>query len=225
MPLAWEGIPTETRVYTKIRFCLCFCPFPLTSSGCRTRRKGRPFAPLPFSKRHDRTRVGRKERSDWSRQPGVIRSGSFPGALPRRQSPLRFCRSPTHYSMNAAPPSSPPTTNRNPRNRSSHHPSMDTIFRWIPTPSFKFYWGWGLFTSPQRRGFPLTLIDARTMPFDASSPRDLRALRAHASRLHSLCKALIFLFRAPSRTKNNDQRTASGGEGGFTCAVLYPHFR
>ena len=65
-------------------------------SGCRTRRKGRPFAPLPFSKRHDRTRVGRKERSDWSRQPGVRRRTVFP-CLPGWQ---------TRY-VGSAPPISP----------------------------------------------------------------------------------------------------------------------
>jgi len=41
----------------------------ITSPGCRTRRAGAPFASL--SKRRDGPRVGRKERSDWSRQRGV----------------------------------------------------------------------------------------------------------------------------------------------------------
>ena len=49
-----------------------FWAFLLTSPGCRTRRAGAPFA-AP-GKRRDRPRVGRKERSDWSRQPGVMRS-------------------------------------------------------------------------------------------------------------------------------------------------------
>ena len=52
---------------------MAFAALHITSPGCRTRRKGRPFAPLLFSKRHDRTRVGRSERSERSRQPGVMR--------------------------------------------------------------------------------------------------------------------------------------------------------
>ena len=55
---------------------------------------GAAFALLFLSKCRDQARVGRKERSDWSRQPGVIRSGSFLGALPRRQSPIPSLRIP-----------------------------------------------------------------------------------------------------------------------------------
>ena len=33
---------------------------------------GAAFAPFLLSKCRDQARVGRKERSDWSRQPGVI---------------------------------------------------------------------------------------------------------------------------------------------------------
>jgi hypothetical protein len=47
-------------------------------SGCRTRRAGAAFA-AP-GKRRDRPRVGRKERSDWSRQPGVMRSVAQPAS-------------------------------------------------------------------------------------------------------------------------------------------------
>jgi hypothetical protein len=39
----------------------CFCPFPLTSSGCQTRSLGAAFTLLPLSKCCDRARVGRKE--------------------------------------------------------------------------------------------------------------------------------------------------------------------
>ena len=47
-------------------------------SGCRTRSAGAPFA--LFSKWRDGTRVGRRERSDWSRQPGVMRCAPLPRA-------------------------------------------------------------------------------------------------------------------------------------------------
>ena len=52
------------------------CHVPLTSPGCRTRRAGAAFA-AP-GKRRDRPRVGRSERSERSRQPGVSCSGHSP---------------------------------------------------------------------------------------------------------------------------------------------------
>ena len=59
---AQEAPPTGTAIAANV-------------SGCRTRRAGAPFA-AP-GKRRDGPRVGRKERSDWSRQPGVMRSATL----------------------------------------------------------------------------------------------------------------------------------------------------
>ena len=194
-------------------------------SGCRTRSRGAAFAPLLLSKCRDRARVRRKERSDWSRQPGVIRSGSFPGALPRRQSPLLFCRWPTYYSMNAGPPYSPPTTTRNPRNSSSpsfdgYNLSMDTYHL------LQIQLGVGAFISTRRRWVP-PILDRRTKKScHVSALHDLRILSAHAPRSNLRARhrsdSFLILSRTPCIPQNKDHRASSGGRGALPECLFCP---